>query len=522
MIPFSRPLALFLALLAVAPLVFSTAQAQSAAARLNEQTFIEISRRIFPSVVNITIEPRTEGDEDRSSAINNFFNSRRSPGMAPGSGNVSGSGVVIDRSGSIGYVITNNHVVESVNERNMLKLTFHRSEAGTTDFDQTVVVTGDNARVIGRDELSDLAVIEFAIPEALDDIEPVLFADSDKLEIGEMVLALGNPLNFNHTMTQGIISGKSRYLGSSISIEDLIQTDAVIQPGNSGGPLVNLDGKIVGINNAIISRTGLWQGVSFAIPSNVAKKVVDDLEQTGIVQRGYLGVTMDYVGRFPSLMEAYQLTRAEGVLVSSVVENSPASMAGVTRYDVITDIDGEPVATPDQMLRMITSKAINQEVTIGLIRLAEDRKPLRVEAVAVLGERPHEDLIEDLHDIRRGDADGEDVFVLPEGLLEDEDTPLSTEEIERFGIITEAGAEPGPGVLVAGVTPGSTADRIGLIDGDRIQAVDGMVTPDLRSLEETLRNAERASGLQILILRSGTPVNLKLEEAEDSLAPSRP
>ncbi|MCC5876249.1 MAG: trypsin-like peptidase domain-containing protein [Candidatus Sumerlaeia bacterium] len=342
------------AVLAVAPMALD---AQSASRELDSRAFIEVADRVLPAVVNISIEPKTRrwstNPEDYDDPLDMF----RRPIS------VSGSGVVVRVNGEQAYVLTNHHVVDRHDDRTNMTLTFHRKPAGSTEYTETTEVTGEGVIVLGSDEMSDLAVIQFTIPEGLE-VKPIGFADSDKVEIGEHVVALGNPLDLNHTISQGIVSAKARYLGAHISMERLIQTDATIQQGSSGGPLVNLDGNIIGINNAIASRNGMWQGIGFAIPSNDAQRISNQLIDYQRVVRGYLGVNMAHVATKREILPYLQLDRAEGVFIENVVSNSPADVAGLHIGDVIVAIDGYPVRSPDEMLRTITSKPVNVDVKI--------------------------------------------------------------------------------------------------------------------------------------------------------------
>lgn len=456
----NTPISLFLATIATA-LTFtltSPVSARSTSKKLEPDSFVEVSRQVLPAVVNITISSKTPNrtEEEVEEELRRFFSERQGNLDDLFMGDISGSGVLINKKGEFGYVLTNNHVVAPLNEASVMTLTFHQQGEGTNDYNLTTEVTGDDLRVIGRDKLSDLAVIEFLMPKELENVQPAQFADSDEVEIGEFVLALGNPLNFNHTITQGIISGKSRYLGSQISLTGLLQTDAVIQPGNSGGPLVNLDGKIVGINNAIVSRTGLWQGTSFAIPSKDAKRIYNQLMKYGRVERGYLGVTMENVSGRKRIVDAFQLEKPLGVLIKFVVPNSPADLAGIHKFDVITHIEDFRVKNSDDMLRVITSKDIDEEVSIKLVRLGDDEVPVILDVVAVLAERPNEEVILDLHsdDLRDQiiplipeEKHSKNVFAgmkLSESKDPDSGQPiLEVQEIVVGSVADEAGVEKG-------------------------------------------------------------------------------
>jgi len=238
-----------------------------------------------------------------------------------------GSGVVLTPDG---YIVTNNHVVEGADE---VEVTFNNKVKKT-------------ATIIGTDPTTDLALIKV---EA-NDLHFLTFGDSDNVRIGEWVLAVGNPFNLTSTVTAGIVSAKARnlsILGEGTSVESFIQTDAAVNPGNSGGALVNTKGELIGINAAIASHTGSYEGYSFAIPSNIVRKVVDDLLLYGTAQRGYLGVQIAELTQ--ELAEKEGLENIEGVYVAEVTEGGAAKLAGIKAGDVITSIGGKKVNSTTQL-----------------------------------------------------------------------------------------------------------------------------------------------------------------------------
>ena len=242
-----------------------------------------------------------------------------------------GSGVVLTPDG---YIVTNNHVVEGADE---VEVTFNNKVKKT-------------ATIIGTDPTTDLALIKVDAS----DLEYLTFGDSDNVRIGEWVLAVGNPFNLTSTVTAGIVSAKARnlsILGEGTEVESFIQTDAAVNPGNSGGALVNTKGELVGINAAIASHTGSYEGYSFAIPSNIVRKVVDDLLLYGETQRGYLGIR--YAELTEELAEKEGLENIEGVYVAEVTEGGAAKLAGLRNGDVITAINGKKVNTGTQMIESI-------------------------------------------------------------------------------------------------------------------------------------------------------------------------
>ncbi|MFQ5902242.1 MAG: Do family serine endopeptidase, partial [Candidatus Binatia bacterium] len=292
------------------------------------KAFAAVARKISPAVVFIKVEKTVTGGSPFSPSMpfgdeffRHFFGEPfpyRQPPRQRQRIVGQGSGFIIS---SDGYIVTNNHVVG--------------------DADKVIVGLIDGreftAKTIGTDPHTDVAVIKIEAKYL-----PVLpLGDSDALEVGEWVLAIGNPFGLSHTLTAGIVSAKGR---SSIGItdyEDFIQTDAAINPGNSGGPLINLEGRAVGINTAIFSQTGGYMGIGFAIPINMAKSIRDQLIKHGSVTRGYLGIMIQDIT--PALAKTFGLDTTKGVLISEVTKGSPAGMAGLARGDVIVEFNGHPV-----------------------------------------------------------------------------------------------------------------------------------------------------------------------------------
>lgn len=257
-----------------------------------------------------------------------------------------GSGVVLTPDG---YIVTNNHVVEGADE---VEVTFNNKVKKT-------------ASIIGTDPTTDLALIKVDAS----DLEYLTFGDSDNVRIGEWVLAVGNPFNLTSTVTAGIVSAKARnlsILGEGTSVESFIQTDAAVNPGNSGGALVNTKGELVGINAAIASHTGSYEGYSFAIPSNIVRKVVDDLLLYGETQRGYIGIYPAELTQ--ELAEKEGLENIEGVYVADVTEGGAAVMAGVQKGDVVTAINGKKVNTVTQLMESIRQYRPGDRVNVEVNR----------------------------------------------------------------------------------------------------------------------------------------------------------
>ncbi|MFM7628447.1 MAG: S1C family serine protease [Algoriphagus sp.] len=315
--------------------------------------FIASAELVTPAVVHVKSEVGYTSRSQRD-PIQEFFGIPE-PGMGPGRPNAmpisSGSGVIISPDG---YIVTNNHVIE-----------------GATRVD----ISLDNnkryeATVIGTDPTTDLALLKIEG----DNLPFIKFGDSDQTKIGEWVLAVGNPFDLNSTVTAGIISAKARNIGilrdveNNLQIESFLQTDAVVNPGNSGGALVNLAGELIGINTAIASSTGTFNGYSFAIPSTLVKKVMDDLLKYGAVQRGLLGVQIQNVS--PELADylGKKFPVEQGVYVGGVNENSAGEEAGLKEGDIIVSLDGKPVNNVANLQELVARKRPGDEVIVSYLR----------------------------------------------------------------------------------------------------------------------------------------------------------
>jgi len=313
--------------------------------------FVTLARKLKPVVVNISAtqkitprqQPRNRFDQEDPSGDfwDQFF------GDNPRSGalrqNSLGSGFIIEQDGTI---LTNYHVVANA-EKIVVKLVDDR------EF---------QAKVIGKDPNTDVAVIKIDAKTGLA-IAPL--GDSDKLEVGEWVMAIGNSFGLDSTVTSGIVSAKGRHIGAG-PYDNFIQTDASINPGNSGGPLINLRGEIVGINSAIVTQTGGNMGIGFATPINLVKELLPELKKKGKVTRGALGVVIQQVT--PSIADSLGIDKAHGALVAGVSKGGPAEHAGIKIGDVITEFDGKEVKEASDLPMMVARTAVNKNVSVKLIR----------------------------------------------------------------------------------------------------------------------------------------------------------
>lgn len=309
------------------------AKQQLASVPAGTSRYALVAKAIEPSVVGI-VTARGGGQEDEWSHLSDGGSAQAE---------AIGSGVIVDPAG---YIVTNYHVVANASQI-VVKLSEGRPVAGVT--------------VIGEDAATDLAVLKIDVGGLV----AARWGDSDKLEVGDQVLAVGSPYGLSRTVTAGIISAKGRRgLAVGSRYQDFLQTDAAVNPGNSGGPLVNMQGEVVGINTAIYGRA--YQGISFAIASDIAKSVYDRLRKTGRVDRGWLGVQLQEIDE--RLAARLRLKDARGALVSAVIPNSPAEKAGVQPGDVIVRWDGKPINSRDDLPLAVAATEVGKTVTVVLVR----------------------------------------------------------------------------------------------------------------------------------------------------------
>ncbi len=353
---------------AKAPTVILAAPAPVAVPAGRTQDFVPVARVVMPAVVNI-VSRRSGGtagfhgfSDDPS--LRRFFGDEFMERFEdPGERKIPrdrglGSGVIVDPSG---IIVTNHHVVGQADEIKVLL-------ADRSEF---------KARLVGTDPKSDLAVLKIEAQG----LPTIPWADSDRLEVGEYVLAVGNPFGLNQTVTMGIVSAVGRARMGIAEYEDFIQTDAAINPGNSGGPLVNARGEVVGINTAIFSRSGGSMGIGFAVPSNMARIILDQLVTTGRVVRGWLGVSIQDVT--PDLAAEVGMAEPKGVLVSDILDGSPAQRAGLQRGDVIVELEGKAVEHATQLRNLVAVTEVGKQVSLTILRHGqEQRLPVQI------GEQP--------------------------------------------------------------------------------------------------------------------------------------
>ncbi|MGN7503539.1 MAG: DegQ family serine endoprotease [Alphaproteobacteria bacterium] len=417
-------------------------------------SFADLSERLLPSVVNIATKQKIGAMENMpqmpdfppGSPFEDFFEDfmdrhRGSPEQPPSS---LGSGFIIDA--EKGYIITNNHVIANSEEIHVI---LHN--------DLSV-----DAELVGTDEKTDIAVLKID-PKGLD-LKAVPFGDSAAMRIGDWVLAIGNPFGLGGTVTAGIISARSRDIQAG-PYDDFIQTDASINRGNSGGPMFNTNGEVIGINTAIYSPTGGSVGIGFAIPANLAKPVITQLLEYGRTRRGWLGVRIQSVSE--EIAESLGLTDVRGALVASISKDSPAEKAGFEAGDIILKFNGQDIDEMRDLPRIVAETLIDSKVDVEIWR---DGKPKTLKVkIGELEKAEEEGRLEDVKDLPKGSATT-DVESL--GLTLGKITPSLR---EQFGFSDDLN-----GVFVAAVDPDGPADRQGLSTGDVILEVDqkDVTTPD--------------------------------------------
>ncbi|MEN9577844.1 MAG: hypothetical protein RJA70_853 [Pseudomonadota bacterium] len=418
-------------------------------------TIADVAERTVSSVVAVTTE-RTA----KSSELPPFFGPFSGPhggGRPDQKQQGLGSGVVVSAEG---IVLTNNHVVEGA--------------------DGVKITTSDNqeytATVVGTDAKSDLAVLRIqGEPKGL---KPITFGDSSQLRLGDVVLAIGNPFGVGQTVTMGIVSAKGRADVGIVDYEDFIQTDAAINPGNSGGALVNMRGELVGVNTAILSRSGGYQGIGFAIPTNMAQPILQSLLTDGRVTRGFLGIGIQDLT--PEIAEAMALPTREGVLVSDVQPGGAAALSGIRRGDVILSVGGKPVKSSGHLRNLIATAGANKEVALRVQR-AKSQLDLSVK----LGELPDP-----------GEGPKSEKSEAGAGELGLSLQALTPELASLLGVEADAGK-----VVIAAVRPGSSAAQAGLRPGDLLLELDGGKIENLADAKKQVARAKDKKSILFLVRR---------------------
>jgi len=445
---------------------------------LNE-AFHNVSNDVTPSVVYITVKS-TGGEERRGTdRFFHFFGPefRFEAPQRPEIG--AGSGVILTKDG---YILTNNHVVEGADDDGIrVRLSDTRDFAG---------------KLIGTDKYTDLAVVKI---EARNLPVPRI-GNSDDVEVGHIVFALGNPLGLTSTMTQGIVSALGRQIsiiddeGTGYGIENFIQTDAAVNPGNSGGPLIDISGSVVGVNTAIATTNQRYQGYSFAIPINLAKKVASDIIRYGEVRRGYIGVSIQTVDAVTA--KAQGLGNARGVIIQSVNQGSAGEDAGLKPLDVILSVDGQEVNTAQQLQTVVASKDPGQTVTLKVFR---DRKTIEKRVTLKLREEERDLAARE----RRQEASGSP-----------EPATASSVTVDRLGLTVNVldnkkkkQLDVKQGVIVEKVEPFSPAGSRNILPGDVILSVGDREVDNPAEFKEAIGAMEPGEAVMLRVKNENRRVN---------------
>jgi len=431
------------------------------------QAMAEVAAAVKPAVVNISSTKTIKISGMQSPFFDDpffrrFFGDEFSPFQRPREHKQSGlgSGVIVDKDG---YILTNNHVIRDADEIKV-KLSDKREFKG---------------KVIGTDPKTDLAVIKIDSNHL-----PVLkLGDSDKLKVGETVIAIGNPFGLSQTVTSGIVSATGRANVGIADYEDFIQTDAPINPGNSGGALVNVRGELVGINTAIFSTSGGYQGIGFAIPSSMAKIVMDNLIKKGKVVRGWLGVSIQPVT--PDIAKQFGIKDVKGALVGDIVEEGPAEKAGIQRGDVIIEFDGKEVTDPSSLRNSVAGTPPGKKVTIMIMR---DGKMQKVDIT--IAELPSE--MQKLH----GEFDNLLKGVFVQGI-----TPELKKNLDIPKKIT--------GVVITDIEDGSPAEGL-LMQNDVIIEVNRKRINSTKEYKSIASKIKPNQNILLLIYRNGSTIYITL------------
>lgn len=427
------------------------------------KAFSEIVRAISPAVVNISTTKVVKSDTGPFSEEPFFdlFSPFHEFGMPKKWKERSlGSGVIVSPDG---YIVTNNHVVEKADE---IKVTLldNRTLKGS---------------LVGSDPKTDVAIIKIAA----NDLPTVTWGDSDRLQVGEFVLAIGSPYGLSHTVTMGIISAVGRANVGIADYEDFIQTDAAINPGNSGGPLVNIRGELIGINTAIFSRSGGYQGIGFAVPSNMVRLVMDQLIRNGRVTRGWIGVSIQELT--PELAQEFGLTRTKGALVSDVAKDSPAGRAGIVRGDVILGLNGKEIRDVSSLRNMVAQSRAGSEIMLKILRSGKE-----FTVKVTIAELPREV-----------------AEVQPDRLPHDTEarvlTGLTVMDLSRE-IVRQLGFDKDEkGVVVVRVEPGSPADDAEIKKGDIIKEINKKEIYNMEGFNRIATNIKRDQSVLLFVNRGG-------------------
>ena len=436
-------------------------------ARHEGKGFADVASVIRPAVVHIAVVHEQEHSFPDSSF--NFegreFFDRRVPTPPRRSAKGMGSGVLISANG---YIVTNHHVVDGATQVTVTLLDKRQFEG----------------QVLGMDPQTDLAVVKIKGG----DLPYLHWGDSSRLQVGDYVLAVGSPFGLTATVTQGIVSGLGRDGMGITQYEDFIQTDAAINPGNSGGALVNAQGELIGINTAIFSRTGGYQGIGFAVPASMAQSVYTSVVENGKVVRGYLGVGIQALT--PELAQSFDLVDSKGALVTEVKPHSPAAESGLMRGDAVIRYEESPIDSPRALQREVMKTPLGTTVTVTVIRAGKEKSV-------------HPTIVEPSGPIQLAKASTSKPTQHFSGLTVGE---LDAAMAQQLGLDRQV-----KGVVVTNVRPGSTAEQAGLVRGDIIQEVNRNAISSIEEYELVTRNLAKGQAALLFIERKGAALFLSVK-----------
>ncbi len=436
------------------------------AAELRPETFIEVAKAKKPAVVNISTtqvlkqmirRPRRHLPGGEQDPWREFFERFFEGVPEQRTRHSLGSGIIYDKEG---YIITNNHVVERASE---IKVKLHDG----SEYD---------AKVIGTDPKTDLALIKI---EADKPLPTLTLGDSDALQVGEWVVAIGNPFGLEHTVTVGVVSAKGRVIGTG-PYDDFIQTDASINPGNSGGPLLNTSGEVVGVNTAIVAA---GQGIGFATPSNITRRVIEDLRTKGSVVRGWLGVVIQRMS--PDLAKSFGLEENTGALVAEIVEDSPAQKAGIKRGDVIIKFNGTEIKTMDVLPRRVAATRPGKKATVTILRDGK-KKSLKV-TIGTLEEKK-----------------------IAKARFTEEELGITVQEITR-DLAEHFDLETREGVIVSDVDRSGPAWEGGIRRGDIVLEVNRQTIKTMKDYRQALKKYAGKGTVLLLVRRGGNTLYVAIK-----------
>jgi serine protease Do len=459
----SLRLSKFVVLIVVATIL----QGGVALAKAVTPDFVDLAKKLKPTVVNIstakTITPQKRlrhpptapfGSDPFEDFFERFFNEAPQRSFKEKS---LGSGFIISNEG---YILTNNHVVAGADEIRV-KLSDGREFKG---------------EVTGNDEKLDIALIKI---DAKDHLPVAQLGDSDAIDVGEWVMAIGNPFGLGQTVTAGIVSATGRVIGSG-PYDDFIQTDASINPGNSGGPLFNARGEVIGINAAIVAG---GQGIGFAIPINMAKVVVPQLEAAGKVTRGWLGVAIQPIT--PDLAKAFGLKTVQGALVAEVTKGSPAEKGGLQSGDIITVFNGKDIHEMNELPRLVAATTVGKTVTVSILRKGSiEQKTVTIQKLEESGS------------------------TLPVSKVE-ERLGMAVRDINEE-LAARLRLKVSGGVVVIQIAPGSSAEEAGILAGDIIREVNGLPVKNLLDYQKAMTAATKGTLMRLLLKRGDSSLFVAL------------